>query len=376
MGHTKEIDVRAVLSQRMSALRLTLANEEAFLNSTNDSKFAPFVDYWREKARECLQEFGGKDDDGASPYRRLLRFEQRAQILCNEAYALRLARVIRETIDQGFCVIADKLLSDLAIAVAFRLPQIATIAESDQFHTLSQVIKIRYPANSIWDLPVLAHEFAHSFGPHWKTGGYPGFHPMEDFLVKGTLGSPAIHEELFCDLFGVYTLGPAYACSCVLAHLNPTLSTDTKTHPSHLKRAWWVVRAFEKLGEVVPDPESQNRFFFFTARLKHFWQSSLAADNCEDVGGEEVQALSHSIDELFGVFQAHLALAAYIQPQRAWALMAALSSNEVVLLSKIRFTLRDVVNAAWLTRLEYAVNQESLPQELEREFSRLARETV
>jgi hypothetical protein len=376
MGNTKEIDVRAALSQRMSALRLNLSNEEAILNSTNDSKFAPFVDYWREKARECLQEFGGKDDDGASPYRRLLRFEQRAQILCSEAYALRLARVIRETIDQGFCVIADKLLSDLANAVAFRLPQITTIAESDQFHNLSQVIKIRYPANSIWDLPVLAHEFAHSFGPHWKIGSHPAFHPMEDFLAKGTLGTPTIHEELFCDLFGAYTLGPAYACSCVLAHFNPTLNIDTKTHPSHLKRAWWVVRAFEKLGEIVPDPDSQNRFFFFAARLKHFWLSSLAADDCEDIGREEVQALSSSIDELFEVFQRHLALAAYIQPQPAWALMAALSSTDAILLSKLRFTVRDIVNAAWLMRLEYAVNHKSLPQELERDLLRLAREAA
>src|SRR5580698_440487 len=107
------------------------------------------------------------------------------------------------------------MLAELAAAVTLRTPQLTTLAESEFYRRSSRVIRLRYPASTVWDLPVLAHEFAHSFGPLWLVQNAVDPHPRETFVRDADLGSLRINDEYFCDLLATFLLGPAYACTCL-----------------------------------------------------------------------------------------------------------------------------------------------------------------
>jgi len=66
----------------------------------------------------------------------------------------------RARLDEGICDIADAMLEHLC-----RLADVGwrrfTVLGSDYLTERTGVVRVRFPAASIWDLPFLAHEFGH-----------------------------------------------------------------------------------------------------------------------------------------------------------------------------------------------------------------------
>ena len=87
----------------------------------------------------------------------------------------------------------------------------------------------------MWDLPIAVHELGHHVGVGLETDKV--LDPLFDAAKSDYRAQRWIHEHL-ADIFATYTLGPAYACTCLLAPLDPTTDPDRgdRYHPSDAMR--------------------------------------------------------------------------------------------------------------------------------------------
>jgi hypothetical protein len=368
----------SVLVDRMGSLRRNLQQEAKSLQDVCvfSRKLEPFTDCLRNEFAKCLGDLdaliaGAEAKEVPNQYVALARIQQTASTLFGEALALRLADSIRGQLDNGLCQVADHLLKQFAQLVTLQIPQITTMAEAEFYGTASRVIRLRYPAKSIWDLPVLAHEFAHSFGPLWTTGCGNIVHPRESFLRNPALGSPALLDEYFSDLLATFILGPAYVCTCIVDRFIPTIDRDGPKHPAHTKRAWWILKGLELLSELVEDSEDRSDFRLICCELRQFWASCLGLAGVEDLRDYEQQPLHLAANQLFSQFKTNLSLAPYTNPRNAWRLVADFKEQNESDCSNCN--VRDILNAAWFMRLQLYRSNTSFDPLIEKWMLDLAR---
>jgi hypothetical protein len=256
----------------------------------------------------------------------LSRLQERGTAVFGEILALRLADYIRTNIDQGMCAIGDLLLDELGKAVALELPQMTSIADSEFFGKSSRVIRLRFPAISLWELPVLGHEFGHYFGPLWYSPDGPDPHPQQTFVKNTALGSRITNDELFCDLLATYMIGPAYPAMCIVDRFSPTSDTDTPTHPSDIKRAWWVLRCLELWAQALHQDDQQE----FTAKadtLRGWWQTYHESSGTAQVLDSQRTTLELAAQKLTAKCRLELPQAGYQSLDKAWGLRSQVVGN-------------------------------------------------
>ena len=123
-----------------------------------------------------------------------------------------------------------------------------SLAARSSTHARSRAIQVRFPASSIWDLPIVAHELGHFVGPALiETVGLRTEHPLDELfadLGDGTEESWSWLQELFADAFAAYVLGPAYGFSAAVVVLDPLLAAvATDTHPPAHQRMQLIASA-------------------------------------------------------------------------------------------------------------------------------------
>ena len=346
-----QIKACSVFAAQATILRNELAGEQKWLESAQfqDGPYGPFARNLHGDIQQTmanLDDLIPKSNTATLPQSRFASLRARATNLFSEVLALRSVEFIRaNNLDNGMCLIGDKLLAELGKAVRLEVPHLTTVAESEFFGSPSRVIRLRYPAISTWDLPVLAHEFGHSFGPLWYVERALKQHPHEIFLNSGELGSRRVADEYFCDLLATFLLGPAYPSMCVLLRFDPTNGTDSETHPADTKRAWWVLRGLELLAEMA-DADTASDYRGIVARLRGFWGGYIAQSNAADV--TETEDLEASIQKLFSKLQSGLPGAAYTDPGPAWGLKRQYDKKASVTMAGGQ--LRHLLNAAWFAR--------------------------
>jgi hypothetical protein len=318
--------------------------------------FEPFTDSLRGEVLKCSADLGSlieaaKSREHQDHHVDFAYLQRRARALLGEAFALKLADSIRTHADKGICQIGDKLLAEFAAAVTLRVPQLTTVGDSEFYSSSSRVIRLRYPVDSIWDLPILAHEFAHFFGPLWTAQNARIVHPHESFVLSAGLGSPMVNDEYFCDLLATFLLGPAYVCACILERFVATADKDGATHPSDSKRAWWVLKGLELLAGLIDDEDDKLDFSSVAEDLRLFWTRYLRAAGVRELDEPEIEKLEGAIERLFEQLKRELRLAPYISPCLAWGL-AADYKEQLFDRHRLGVTVRDILNAAWFVRLE------------------------
>lgn len=355
---SSQIAPQLVFAERLDVLRRQLHEESLSVQNVAHygTHYEPFADHLRREILKCLADVKtlvgiATADNLHNGNRQLTSLQRRAAALFGEALALKLADSIRRLAGDDMCVIGDKLLAEFGAAVTFQLPQLTTMADTDYYGTYSQAIRLRYPTNSIWGLPVLAHEFAHSFGPYWTVKASTAQHPRDKFVQTAGLGTPLVHDEYFCDLLATFLLGPAYVCTCIVDRFVPSFDRDTPTHPSDPKRAWWVLTGLNLLSELLDDTDDRADFKSISQELWTFWDSYSRSSGHDDLSAVEAHSLEVAIGILFDDLRKDLVLAPYTRPRIAWGLKADFSAQIASNCSTI--TVRDVLNAAWLIRLDY-----------------------
>jgi hypothetical protein len=266
-------------------------------------------------------------------------------------------------IDGGLCEIADAMLDEISHQADIHWGRFTIMAEGEFFADMAEIIRLRFPEVSIWNLPVAGHEFGHFVAQELKAprGNGTFRFPFQEFLERESMGLAKLEadrkraylNEYFADLFAVYALGPAYACTCVLLRFDPGTAYRVSTsHPSAAKRVHWMLQVLRKMdqaeGGLTPP------YHGITEHLQDLWQKSLvAAGQPAALDQEDAVQLDGWLDELYAVADSELPRVRYGGYLRAQGLSVQLSPekyNDPVLQGDE--TLPDALNAAWLCRLQ------------------------
>jgi hypothetical protein len=193
------------------------------------------------------------------------------------------ALVRRERIDGGLCEIADCLLDEIAAMGAdwSGLPTVLGI--DDSLDPLSTIIHVRYPTESVWALPLVAHELGHHVAFSITHDVWQGLHrqtvrPVEELLEQEyehfkDVSAWSQLNELFADVFATWTAGPAYACSLLMLRLDRARPDDgTFQHPPPSSRVMAVLRTLCRTDEVQDSYLRSNTVL--ANRLESWWAAN------------------------------------------------------------------------------------------------------
>ncbi len=285
--------------------------------------------------------------DDLKPARTSYReIDNNARSLFAECLAISIAPAIRGlSLDDGACSIIERLLRGLGNSVGVPWPHLTTIADSEFFAIASQVIHLRYPASTIWDYPVAAHEFGHFVGPRWPStdGGFTGY---QVFLAVTELGFKSHREEYFADLFATYVLGPAYVDTCLVSRFDPAGEGD-ESHPSDRHRAVWILTGLELLAEQSTGQSAQILKSIWENRSGE-WAEAVKLNEGIPVDVDFAAILRTRARDLWRSFVEWSNEAALTDLTCAMELRANFMEKEKTV--KV-LSIRDILNAAWLIRL-------------------------
>ncbi len=315
-------------------------------------------------------------------WKQFQELDRHCRDVLGETLALLGGLLVRHAgLDHGVCLIADKLCDHLAKASDTAHGFLTLPAANDSFTGLTNIVRLHFPDFSIWRLPVVAHEFGHYLVARKKGVDFP--YLFSDILeaegggVGPTRDREAVLEEQFADLFAVYSLGPAYACACIMLEFDPRRAYAAPVlHPSDAERVYFILQALNKLQ--VRDVTRPYRRLVID-RLQGTWQTSIDAACGRSPGPDQVQQMQARVDKrldrMYAVLDdpgVHLAGVKYEIPSwtRTRGLSASLlrlaqtpeSCDEPAARDVLReasasaggqaITLPDVLNGAWRCRLE------------------------
>lgn len=287
---------------------------------------------------------------------------QKCEPLFRECLALMQGSLVRRSgLDNGLCKIADALLYDLSSRINISWGRFTILAGEEFITDMAEIIRVRFPEVSIWNLPVAAHEFGHFVGPELEreiSGKH--YHPFQDFLAEvGGQDSQAVaflHEH-FADFFATYALGPSYACTCILLRFDPwTAYQDKRAHPSDAKRVHWILEVLNKMDEA--EGGVQRSYQGVIGYLRKSWQQSLEVMGQpvpfeERLGKGTIKQLDEWLRELY--FRLGDRVSGVWYRAEDWLRAKRLSKQlleDTPPELKDEHTLADVLNAAWWSRIQ------------------------
>jgi hypothetical protein len=193
----------------------------------------------------------------------------------------------RAGLDDGMCALADALLHEIS-ALGGPAWVLATIpAEADLFSERDGLIRLRWPGEGVWTLPLALHELGHFVGRRLEQSEridedrWAVLRPLEDRLRTTGEEVPAdwhhLHE-LFADAYATYVGGPSYLGCCVTTALYPSHDLrDDKTHPIPSRR---VAVGLEILRRMNASPGNTASLAFEIEAWRGHW-----ADVVKSAGG-------------------------------------------------------------------------------------------
>lgn len=307
--------------------------------------------------RRATLEKTGRAGPSPAAWRDLRTLQQDAVKLFEECLAfVQGAWARKHGLDEGLCALTDDLLDDLATWADVRWDRFTLLATKEVYRDTAEIIRIRYPDVSLWSLPLAAHEFGHYVGPELRRGRDGAYeYPFQARLkrAQGPEGAPTKEwhhlQEYFADVFATYCLGPAYAAAFMLLRTNP-VDEESFTHPSSAARIHGILWALEQMDARDERP-LQPPFRDTTTHLRERWTRALeAAGKAQGMTGPEEALATQRVKELFDMLVG-------LAPQRlAFGRQAWLRAETVAAdwtgRAPAALTRRDVLNAAWLTRLQ------------------------
>jgi hypothetical protein len=368
-------------SLRQELVRAKRSSDSADLESALRIRVAARFDTELTRLEKRAETFSSLLGSAGQPmdaqWRELRKLQTDAGTVLNECLAFVQGALARRVgVDNGICALTDALLDDLAAKSDIPWGRFTLLATSEFYRETADIIRIRYPDVSLWSMPFAAHEFGHFLGPalrRSRDGAY--VYPFQDLLKladerskpEGQLHTTQWHhsQELFADLFATYSLGPAYAAAIILLRMNPAEAhAESYSHPSGASRVHGILWALDRMSER-DDGTRRRPFRDVTDLLSNLWQESMGqAKQSIKLPDAQASLLTQRLSELFD-------LLADATPERLmfkgadWNRVEALANDMLAVLAddatdrgmtdlSAAATCRDVLNAAWLTRLNVA----------------------
>jgi hypothetical protein len=264
--------------------------------------------------------------------------------------------VRQSCLDEDYGAVVSALIAELASVTpkSFAWPSV-TIGVGDGFNPLIGTIRTRYPEFSIWALPIIGHEAGHVVVQEMKDLT-PNARRYEFPLVElaaeeaeayggGGLGDRIV-RELFADFFGTWALGAAYACSSILLRFSPWQADKVIAHhPPERLRTHLILQTLKRVDPGYAD---------VVTTLSDLWCDLLAPFRLEPLGGEDAESVEQLLEELIPRVNQHLPKARYGGRENVKKLVGPLTTSSLNP-SKVAatYTIRDVMNAAWIARLRH-----------------------
>lgn len=277
--------------------------------------------------------------------------------------------------------VADELMTTCTVEstrmFASLSPTVPALPET-LIKTMARIIGLRFPEWTIWTLPFTAHELGHVVMCEDKE--LQGFvvRQVEAWTNGSTKKRAENHlQEFLADAFATYTMGPAYACAVILLRFNPSAAhLDDDEHPGDAKRAYVVRTMLRKMNDQAG---LDSPYDDVLERLTSAWQATLAsAGQPHELGAPDAQRLDKLIDAVWMEFDEWLrdtAIYPHSEKDYGWVIAEKWSRTwhrqleegqrlDIQEVSKNN-KLRDVLNAAWLCRLDYVNKLEEESEKIE-----------
>jgi hypothetical protein len=293
--------------------------------------------------RQEMSDRAVTDVAGTGSWHRFIVLENEHRVLLNDAFSLLAgASTRRMQVDQGVFEVADGLLRDLSRQVPLVSQATAIVAEGEIYLERTPAVALRFADTSVWGLPAAAHEFGHLVA---RESRY-----VERLLLdQGPSGADEFglefryRNELFADVFAAYTLGPAYACTCVLLRFDPTTAYEEgPQHPSAATRVHAITRALGHAAERLDTLRDQ-----VLQRISGIWPY--------EIDELDLKELNNMVDAHLEILERDVAFRR--RPSSHPELVEALMSDQFDPreLQPERFndgSVIDLLNAAWESRLQ------------------------
>jgi len=218
---------------------------------------------------------------------------------------------------------------------------------------------MRFPEWTIWAVPLTAHELGRVV-----IKGSPKFEKPVQAVSQGETDEAKEqareHMRVYlADAFATYVMGPAYACSVILLRFNPLTAYQEKgTYPPDALRAQIVLSMLTKMLE-----KERNRnppYGEIVDNLKDSWNSALvqAKGELPETLNLKQEKVDQWADHLFKALVKEYSKGMYkgeLWNNTAVALKRLLASEDKKDVSELlngNEAWRDVLNAAWLCRID------------------------
>ena len=322
------------LQDQVDALRARLAQAD-----TEDALALAWVDYRRvhensqDLFRESLEFLGG------------LVFRQKA-------------------LPRAIYAVADALVRELAKTGKKHSLTVPTSHEAVK-RTFGRIIRLRYPEWTLWTLPLTAHAYGHVMVEEPPAPGQQPVALLADgqqlMAVEVAGGDDRVERflhEYYTDAFATFTMGPAYACAALLLRFNP--ACDERGAASQLVRGEVILQTLKKMGR---GPGLMNPYTAVIDQLEQRW--ALILQRTRPAGlltDAERQQISGQVDRFYDRIDRRFVYSFYspnnlrraFQWAEEWSGQIEESNLKLRLPDiPIESSLRDVLNAAWLSRLEH-----------------------
>jgi hypothetical protein len=211
-----------------------------------------------------------------------------SQLLDEALLYLHAAHTRRQDSHPDLCGILDRLFSEIAAGIPYLdWKSYSLFSTEDSFDKPTDIVRVRYPIAGAWDLPIPVHEFGHFASDKILTKTARG---DSEQVVKQYIRAQAVRnaadrgtawetwlEELFADVFGALTVGPAFGFSSILLRFDPAQPAEERDgkHPTDASRVFAILVALEKLDE----PSENHKLEPSIRLVRKYWR-----DCCEFAG--------------------------------------------------------------------------------------------
>ena len=265
------------------------------------------------------------------------------------------ALIRQNQLDNGICAIADNLLADLSLRSDIPWTRMTILGEGDFFADMTEIIRLSFPEFTIWNLPIVGHEFGHFVGRELRKRMID--RDKRDFLrelieQEGKIDlsedkkkkEENYHYEHLADIFATYSLGPAFAFTSILLKFNPNKNKDGESHPSDVKRVYIILKTLQKM-------EEDSKYKIILSWLKEGWLDVLRIPDQLDPS-----SLDNRLENLYGILEDEISEVRFTRQNflRANELSEKLCQcqEDTRDLANQCYTLSEILNAAWICRVE------------------------
>jgi hypothetical protein len=256
----------------------------------------------------------------------------------------------RDGVDGGLCTAADRLVSSVIRLGGPGWAGATLPGDSELVDGNDGVIRVRFPDDGVWSLPLVLHELGHVVGPaltrrkRLDVDRTTEVRPLRRHLDRLDRTQPRLWhhaQELFADVYATYVGGPAFMAASVVQRFDPSSAgRDTKTHPSPNRR---VALMIDVLGEMARLGTEGTTYV--SRDLRVLW--------CDLAGLGDAKLVVTESDRRFGRFS--LLLLDEVVPQARFTDLKPAETLALGLQKDLApagdVAPVDVLNAAWIVRL-------------------------